>query len=68
MQYDDDGGDDDDGGCGGDDDYDGDGDQGLSQQGVRVSFWHPGPRKMPILGGKRHPIIWSEIFENINYK
>ena len=26
--------------------------QGLSQQGVRVSFWHPGPRKIPILGGK----------------
>ena len=26
-------------------------DQGLSHQGVRVSFWHPGPRKMPILGG-----------------
>ena len=26
--------------------------QGLSQQGVRVSFWHPGPQKMPILGGK----------------
>ena len=41
---------------------------GLSQQGVRVSFWHPGPRKIPILGGKRHPIFWSEFFENINYK
>ena len=26
--------------------------QGLSQQGVQVSFWHPGPRKTPILGGK----------------
>ena len=26
--------------------------QGLSQQGVQVSFWHPGPRKIPILGGK----------------
>ena len=24
----------------------------FSQQGVRVSFWHPGPRKIPILGGK----------------
>ena len=26
--------------------------QGLSQQGVQVSFWHPGPRKTPIFGGK----------------
>ena len=26
--------------------------QGLSQQGVRVSFWHPGPRKIPTCGGK----------------
>ena len=26
--------------------------QGLSQQGVWVSFWHPGPQKIPILGGK----------------
>ena len=29
-----------------------DGEQGLSQQGVWVSFWHPGPRKIPIFGGK----------------
>ena len=26
--------------------------QGLSQQGVQVSFWHPGPRKTPLLGVK----------------
>ena len=26
--------------------------QGLSPQGVRVSFWHSGPRKIPILEGK----------------
>ena len=26
--------------------------QGLSKQGVWVSFWHPGPQKIPILGGK----------------
>ena len=26
--------------------------QGLSQQGVRVSFWHPGPLKIYILEGK----------------
>ena len=25
---------------------------GLSQQGVRVSFGHTGPRKIPILGGE----------------
>ena len=37
-------------------------------QGVRVSFWYPGARKIPILGGKRHPIFWSEFFENINFK
>ena len=26
--------------------------QGLSQQGVRMSFWHPGPLKLPILREK----------------
>ena len=39
--------------------------QGLSQQGDRVSFWHPGIRKIPILGGKD---FWSEFSKNINYK
>ena len=34
-----------------------------SHQGVRVSYWHPGPRKIAILVKKRHPIFWSEFFE-----
>ena len=33
----------------------------------RVSIWHRGPPKIPILGGKRHLIFWSEFFENTNF-
>ena len=38
--------------------------QGLSRQGVWVSFWHPGPRKIPILEGK-DTLYFGQIFLNI---
>ena len=41
--------------------------QGLSQQGVRVSFWHPGPQKLPVLGGK-DTLSFGQIFLKILIK
>ena len=37
--------------------------KGLSHQGVRVSFWHPGPRKIPILRGKDTPSFGQKFLK-----
>ena len=50
--------------------------QGLRKQGVRVSFWHPGPRKIPIfffwggggLGGRHLSFGQNFLKTSITYR
>ena len=36
--------------------------RGLSQQGVKVSFWHPGPRKIPLFRGEKTTYLLVRFF------